>query len=46
MKQYELGRGISSDNEEAEVDSDKMSSEDSDSGATVSSEDSLKRTLK
>jgi hypothetical protein len=46
MRQYELGGGMSSDNDEAEVDSDTMSSEDSDGGATVSSEDSLERTLK
>lgn len=43
MRQYELGGGMSSDNNEAEVDSDSMSSEDSD---TVSREDSLERTLK
>ncbi len=43
MKQYEIGAGISSEDDEVEVDSDTMSSGGSD---TVSSEDSLERTLK
>jgi len=46
MKQYELGGGMESGNDDAEVDSDTMSGKDSDGGATVSSEDSLERTLK
>lgn len=43
MEQYELGVGVTSDDDEADVDSNARGGEDSD---TVSSEDSIERTLK